>query len=534
MKHAPIDEGITRTYRFWARPLDKIPTELWQVVYNSQHFWNRLVELQEDVAFNCETLPENAPIIQARFWDLLTSREADCRKWRIAVKHAADLPWATRDAIFDRFVDSCIRAARKKGGWPRYHNRLERIMILHRFTGGGRAVRNIFFTEKQGRSWRFGLKPVPDSAYAGKTHHHTNNRLSTGFFGFSKDTKLYFRTVLHRQLPLDASVKNVAWVGRLHPIHGWQWAIAIMLRMASTSVERRPLPACGIDFGWRTRQHHIRVGMLQDSEGNVVELRLPFDAPTSKTRRHNMAYSYRDLIRIDSEIDNRINQAKAQIQQQALAHLPEDLQKIITELQKVREVGLVLLLRGFEAGNLTLPVQKILRDWLFENDRLRSVRSALQDRLIGRRRWFFRNIAAFLTKKYGTIALEDNFAAKAMIEDRATKDRDQRFKRSIRHYQWAAVAELRLYILEAAAKNGTQIVETETKWSTATCFICGKYTAHQSDLKLTCPSGHTWDQDINAAANILGGIEGLSKNRQHKGKMMVVPNMLREVMVAID
>jgi hypothetical protein len=531
MRHAPIDERITRTYRFWARPLDKIPTEFWQVVFNSQRFWNRLVELREDVAFNCETLPENAPIIQARFWDLLTSKEADCRKWRIAVKHAADLPWATRDAVFDRFVNSCIHAARKKGGWPNHHHRLERIMILHRFTGGGRAVRDIFFTEKQSRSWRFGLKPVPDSAYAGKTRHHTNARLSIGFFGFSKDTKLYFRTVLHRQLPIDSTIKNVAWVGRLHPIHGWQWAIAIMVRTGSLSAERRPLPACGIDFGWRRRQYYIRIGMLRDSKGNVVELRLPFDAPTSKTRRHNEASSYRDLIRIDSEIDNRINEAKAQIQQQVPTHLPEDLRNIIADLQRAREGGLVLLLRDLEAGNLALLVQKILRDWLRENDRLRALRAALQDRLIGRRRWFFRNIAAFLTKKYGTIALEDDFAAKAMIEDRATKDRDRRFKRSIRHYQWAAVAELRTYILEAATKNGTRIVETETNGSTATCFICGKYTAHQSDIRLTCPSGHTWDQDINAASNILGVIEGISNKRQHKRKMMVVPNTLREVMI---
>jgi hypothetical protein len=529
MRHSPTTEETTRTYRFWARPLDKVPTEIWRVVFNSQRFWNRLVELREDVVFNCETLPENAPIIQARFWKLLRGREADCRNWRIAAKHAADLPWATRDFIFDRFIDCCIRAARQKGGWPRSHNRLERIMILHRFTGGGRAVQNLYFTKKS-RIWRFGLKPVPDWAYTGKTRRHTNARLSSGFFGFSKDIKLYFQTVLHRQLPLDASVKNVAWVGRLHPIHGWQWAIAIVLKIASPPVGQRQLPACSIDFGWRRRPYYIRIGMLRDSEGNVVELRLPFDAPTSQTRRHNQASCYQDLIGIEREIDIKINQAKAQILQQAPIPLPEDLQTIITELPKVREGGLIHLLQTLEAGKLALSGQKILRDWLLENDRLRSLRAALQDRLIGRRRWFYRNIAAFLTKKYGTIALEGDFAAQAMIEDRVTKDRDRRFKRSIRYYQWAAVAELRIYILEAAVKNGTRIIGTETKLSTATCFICGQYTPHESNLKLTCPSGHAWDQDINAASNILGRIEDLSNP---KPKLMVIPEMLGKIMVSL-
>jgi hypothetical protein len=529
MRHTPSNGGTIRTYHFWAKPLYKIPNEFWQVVSNSQRFWNRLVELREDVAFNCETLPENAAIIQAQFWKLLTSKEADCRRWRIALKHAADLPWATRDFVFDRFVDCCIRAARNKGGWPRYRNRLERIIILHRFTGNGRAVQDLAFT-KESHRWRFGLRPVPTWAYTGNTRQHTNARLSCGFFGFSKDVKLCFQTVLHRQLPFDASIRNVAWVGKLHPIHGWQWTIAIALKIVPSPVEHGHLPACGIDFGWRARLSYIRIGVLCDSYGNVVELRLPLDAPTSKTRRHNQTSSYYDLLRIESEIDNEINQAKAQIQQQVSLHLPADLQQMITELPKARERGLLHLLYALEAHKVTLDAQKILRDWLLENRRLRSLRSALQDRLIGRRRWFYRNIAAFISKNYGIIALEDDFAAKAMVEDRTTKDRDRRFKRSIRYYQWAAVAELRKYILEAAVKTGTRIVETETKLSTAICFRCGQYTSHESNLELTCPSGHIWDQDINAAANILGRIEGISN---HKDKIIVIPEILGEVMASL-
>jgi transposase len=160
------------------------------------------------------------------------------------------------------------------------------------------------------------------------------------------------------------------------------------------------------------------------------------------------------------------------------------------------------------------------------------MRAALQDRLIGRRRWLYRNIAAFLTKRYSTIALEDEFTAKTMIEDRVSKDEDLPFRRSIKHYQWSAVAELRSYILEAAAKNGARIVGVKTKWSTTTCSICDQYTPHQPRLKLTCPNGHSWDQDVNAASNILRWLKDSGNaTPQADGGELKIPDSLKTIAV---
>jgi hypothetical protein len=412
------------------------------------------------------------------------------------------------------------------------HNRLERIAIVHRFAGGGRAVNKLYITTKR-LGWRFGLKSVSDWAYEGKTRRHTNRRLSSGVFGLSKETKLDFQTVLHRQLPFGSVVKTVAWLGRLHPIEGWQWAIAITLEVDSPLVETERLPACGIDFGWRARPGYVRAGVLCESNGNIIEFRVPFDAPTSKTRRHHIASSYYDLLKIDREIDNRVNEARARIS--SLTDLPDDLRKIILELRRVRGSGLMRLYSALEARNLAFNAEEILRQWLSENNRLRSIRAALQGRLIRRRRWFYRNIAAFVTRNYRTIALEEEFAVKEMIEDRLTKDRDLPFKRSIRHYQWAAVAELRTHIIEAAVKNGARIVKTETRGSTTTCFICGRYTEHLPNLRLTCPSGHTWDQDVNAASNILRRIDGLEKIGEFStpNQALVIPDSLTRIMVPI-
>jgi transposase len=243
-----------------------------------------------------------------------------------------------------------------------------------------------------------------------------------------------------------------------------------------------------------------------------------------------MASSYYDLLKIDREIDNKVNEAKARLSR--LTDLPDDLRKTIVQRPRVRESGLIGLSDALEARNVASNAQELLRRWLAENKRLRSIRAALQDRLIRRRRWFYRNIAAFVTKRYRTIALEGEFAAKEMIEDRTTKDRDLPFQRSIRHYQWTAVAELRNHIIEAAVKNGARIVKTDTRGSTTTCFICGRYTEHQPNLRLTCPSGHTWDQDVNAASNILGRIEGFDKIRNSgtPNFASVIPGSLTRVM----
>jgi hypothetical protein len=313
MRHvtSAADE-VTRTYRFWAQPIGTLPAEVWQIAHNQQRFWNELVRLREDVQLNYETLPEDAKEIRARFWSLLTGKQPEFRRWRTATKHAADLPWAIRDAILERFVISCYRAAAKKSGWPRRHEGLDRLRIFHRFTNGGRPVKKLFIDDKQ-LVWKFGIVAVPDDAYSGKSRSHTNRRLSSGFFGLSKTTKITFQTVLHRQLPLDAIVKVVAWQGILHPIRGWQWTIAIILKETSKRVTREPGPACGIDLGWRARRDYVRIGILRDSRGSIVELRLPLSAQTSKTRRHSAPSSYYDLRKIDRAIDDHINSVKVQI-----------------------------------------------------------------------------------------------------------------------------------------------------------------------------------------------------------------------------
>jgi hypothetical protein len=495
-----------------------------------QRFWNRLVALREDVAFNCETLPENAAAIEKRFWNLLIGRDGDCRRWRKTIKEESGLHWAARDAVFDRFITSCQEAARNKRGWPKSQNELVRIAIPHRFTRGIPA--HALFARDR-RVWRFGLEPVAPWAYEGKDRRHTNARLTSGFFGVSKEAKVGFRTVLHRAFPPQTIAKEVSWLGKLHSVKGWQWMIAIRLEGVNRANARETLPACGLDMGWRVQRDYIRIGMLYDNDGHVAELRLPFSAPTSHTRRHALASGWRDILDMDRHIGGMVEDVKYRLAPLLPADLPDDVQRVMSQFGKVRQGGLVRILAGLERVGIAENAQALLRSWLAQNDRLLALRAALQDRLVGRRQWLYRNLAAFLARHYGTIAMKKELLLKALIEDNSNPEFALQYGHRYEH--WAAIAELRRYITEAATKYGARLFYARSLWRTVTCHICGERAKSGKTLELVCPSGHRWDQDVNAAINLLSELEEsclLEKGATRSSPPLNIPAILKEVVVS--
>ncbi len=515
-------------YRFWADPCGEITPELWRTALNMQRFWNRLVALREDVAFNSETLPQDAETIRTQFWNLLTGGNADCKRWRKELKEEWGLNWEARDAVFDRFVTCCQQAAKNKRGWPKFQHRLDRVAIPHRFKNGGVSPEALF-TRVGRRAWRFGLEPVPQWAYQGKSRNHTNARLTKGFFGLSKQAKIEFVTVLHRAFPSQGIVKGVTWLGELHPVKSWQWAIAITLESASSPPARPTLPACGLDLGWRAMGDYIRIGMLYDSDGNVAEMRLPLCAPNSQTRRHGLASDWRHISGMDRIAAGMLEDVKRSLTFKLPPVLPEDARVPASQLVKMRQGGLVRLLHSLETAGIAREAQVLLRSWLAENDRWRARRAALQDRLVGRRQWLYRNLATFLSRRYGTIAIEGQLSIKRMIEK--SEDANPALKYGRRYHQWAAVAELRRYLIEAASKHGTRLAYARTSWSTVTCHSCGERAQGGGTLELICPRGHRCDQDVNAAINLFSEIEGdgMSEKEERPPLRSDVPWVLREV-----
>jgi transposase len=128
--------------------------------------------------------------------------------------------------------------------------------------------------------------------------------------------------------------------------------------------------------------------------------------------------------------------------------------------------------------------------------------------LIGRRRWIYRNFAARVSRDYKTIII------KPLPVQRLSQYRS-RLDAAARYRHWASPAELSLYVRQAARNTGAIVHEAESAFSTTTCAECGAQAVQSGNLILTCPYGHRWDQDENAARNLLSQVCKDSQQLNH-------------------
>lgn len=124
----------------------------------------------------------------------------------------------------------------------------------------------------------------------------------------------------------------------------------------------------------------------------------------------------------------------------------------------------------------------------------------LRDRLLAHRLDLYRRFAANLRRRYRVVYLEA-MDLRRLAQDDPTREPATPDAQHWRH--WAAVSELRACIDDA----GLTVVKVEPAYSTLTCSWCGYLDQNwdpASAVEHTCSQcGRTWDQDANAARNLL-------------------------------
>ncbi len=123
------------------------------------------------------------------------------------------------------------------------------------------------------------------------------------------------------------------------------------------------------------------------------------------------------------------------------------------------------------------------------------------------RREMFRLFSVKLARNYGRVVLEKFdlrvFAKREPVEDGAQTDS----RRYARLRALACVSGLRMTLAVACASRYVEIVNVEAAFTTVDCSVCKKTCTFnaQKDLRHECEfCGVEWDQDENAARNILG------------------------------
>ena len=303
----------------------------------------------------------------------------------------------------------------------------------------------------------------------------------------------------HRPLPSDAKVMGVALVRTALPPHrtkgGWKaqysWELQFTVR---TCEEKTHASAgdCGIDLGWRVRPDgSIRVAYLADDAGHHAEFCLPA----------SLLGRYAKSDELQALRDDNFNGIVAMLREWVAEHestpdwLKAELVGAHLWKRKARLINVLNLWKDrvfpgdeeiYQAVLAWRAQDTHLWQWEFCNRRkAERIRKAL-----------YRQFAARLRQRYATIVVEDcDWRQLARKADADSNEQD----RSRKYMRIASIGMLRQLLVADGA------IPSDAKDTTRTCNVCGVVEDwdQAAELEHTCANGHTWDQDHNAALNLL-------------------------------
>ena len=490
-----LREWPTIAYKYRAYPRE-IPQQMWDTAREMRRVWNALIVLREQAFTDTKEIEKTAKKERwKQFW-------ADA-KVSIA---ASALNWECKSEVFDRF-ETASKMAAKKGATLHTHSYLDRVAIPHRFTGGGLPIAKFFAITK--RAERIRIEPVDPSVYELTYNPRRRADMTDGIFGIDGAT-IPFRCHLHRPMPAETIVKKAVWSGRFFPHRKadkpgdkWEWHIQLTVEVPPFPPIKENGPVAGLDLGWRVMAEgaYLRIGMLADSEGQVIELRLPLlDTGASRYKKSKLLEKSRtwyDILEFDRQIGECVEDAKGGMRAR-LAKLPPS-------FDKMRQSGLRKFLRTLDEQDIENLHQRAairagLEAWDHRERYLQRIKADLQERLLGRKRWLYQNLASWLTKRYRLISWEADLSIKLLAESHD----NPAIANSMKYRQWAALGEFREYLKKAAKKNGCETTGPEGAFSTLQHWDTEEVLEKgNSAIELEWPLGGKEDQDKNSARNLL-------------------------------
>lgn len=329
-----------------------------------------------------------------------------------------------------------------------------------------------------------------------------------------------FPMILHRPLPADGVVK-LAWIRRYnvspyryetrpdHRAKPYRYELQVSVEAASFI----PIGCAGkgtaaIDIGWRTfHADGIRVAMIVDDQGREQEVRLP--AVILERLAHT------DSIRATR--DQEFNSIKLRLLAWLLAQPDsveptwhrEQLQYLPQWRSPARLATAVWDWREHRVGG-DEEIYPALEEWRKHERHLYQWEANKRVSALGHRKEVYRQLAHELSTRYATIVIE-KFDLRRTARLAAPEEDPNAPKASRHNRQSVALSELRNSLVQACRSRGVEVVEVNAKDSTMTCAACGaldKFDAAVNLIHACSHCGEVWDQDVNAARNILARASG--------------------------
>lgn len=433
------------------------------------------------------------PVIQTRLEEL----QATVNDKQKQLRAGCGVYWGTYLT-----VEAAMDAARKSKSDPRFR-RWDGTGKLAVQIQGGASVDDILHDRCQ----LLQIDPLPDTQWAtrsGRRAAKTTVRIRVQSDEKGKPVWAHFPVLLHRPLPADGIVKN-AWVTRRFIARKPVWQLQLTVEAASLTRPQPPgsAPVAAINLGWRVREGGLRVGLLVDEMGHREEIVLP----DTLLARIDHAESLRAIR--DRNLDAFRPQLVAGLKalQQANHPMPwvspDELKTIHLWRSAERYAKLVLAWRTARADAADGPDRELFElaeAWRKQDLHLLQWQDHERDRALGHRREIYRVFAASLAQRYSLIVMDD-FDLRRVARTQAPEEDEQSAAAMRRNRFRAAVSELRLCV-----EHRSHTTKLPSVNNTHTCHECGSLEQFDAAVHLTHTCSAclaTWDQDYNAAKNLL-------------------------------
>lgn len=439
---------------------------------------------------------------------------------RIPKCKESPLYWGNYNRIRQSF-DATLKRVRRQGRTVRFSDpHRDDVCLTVQIQRVGDDLGASFADLLAGRFSALKIEPVDPAAWT--TTRANRRRLGRTIVTMRVDragNTVRVMVALDRPVPPEARIKSAQLVWRRV---GERQVGKLCLTISMPAIERTndSTAACGIDLGWRrTDDGGLRVATIVDSAGRVDRLALPPDWMSGMDQ----------VARLSQYLDESTLDAATLLL--GREDLPPDVASALKGWRPGLGAGHVNVKALRDAvrahGFYGLPVDLCcgVRDWrkrkyrccwYHQHIHLATWRDNLRRKLLLRRREIYRLAAASLAEQYRMIAIEDLDLAKMALTKRREDGCDPRLHAAARaQRQRACLHELRSELKHQARKRGAKLELVDASKTTIVCHECGAESQQTSRdrmmIHMACAScGAVWDQDVNAARNILLAAIGAS------------------------
>jgi Putative transposase DNA-binding domain len=313
--------------------------------------------------------------------------------------------------------------------------------------------------------------------------------------------------LIHRQMSSEGVIRRASLIRERI---GLTWRYRLIVTVARTQAPASvPVgrPSVGIDVGWRLVPEGLRVAFWADTLGRRGSLSiLASDLEEFAKVRGLWSVLGKSFPQIRSAV----------LDWQTGRSMPESLLPYFVNLnQRQSPQDMLRLLEIWQThrceGDDEIFAE--LLSWRSRHIHLWTWAVNLQDQLKRKRLELFRCFSANLAKEYGIVFLED-FDLHWL--SRIPPPEVESFPVGGKYRAIGAPGILRQVIENACRRSGVNAIRISARNTTKTCHVCGRIEEWNAGKELvhTCGCGAVWDQDYNAAVQILrAGLAQLGKEK---------------------